>query len=33
VRVSTLHFGRGDEERILHQLDSLNDTLLRASHK
>jgi uncharacterized membrane protein YfhO len=33
VRVSTLHFGRGDEQRILHQLDSLNDTLLRASHK
>ncbi|MGB7723243.1 MAG: hypothetical protein WBL65_25315 [Bryobacteraceae bacterium] len=33
VRVRTLHFGRGDEERILHQLDSLNDTLLRASHK
>ena len=33
VRVSNLHFGRGDEERILHQLDSLNDTLLRASHK
>jgi hypothetical protein len=33
VRVSTPHFGRGDEERILLQLDSLNDTLLKASHK
>jgi hypothetical protein len=33
VRVRTLHFGRGDEQRILHQLDSLNETLLRASHK
>ena len=33
VRVSTLQFGRGDEERILLQLDSLNDTLLKASHK
>jgi hypothetical protein len=33
VRVSTLHFGRGDEKRILLQLDSLNDTLLKASHK
>ena len=33
VRVSTRHFGRGDEERILLQLDSLNDTLLRASRK
>jgi len=33
VRVSTLHFGRGDEARILLQLDSLNNTLLRVSHK
>ena len=33
VRLSTLQFGRGDEERILLQLDSLNETLLRASHK
>jgi NADH:ubiquinone oxidoreductase subunit K len=33
MRVSTRQFGRGDEERILLQLDSLNDTLLRASHK
>jgi hypothetical protein len=33
VRLSTLHFGRGDEERILLQLDALNDTLLRASRK
>ncbi len=33
VRVRALHFGRGDEERILLQLDSLNRTLLRASHK
>jgi len=33
VRLSTVHFGRGDEERILLQLDSLNRTLLRASHK
>jgi hypothetical protein len=33
VRARTLHFGRGDEERILLQLDSLNETLLRASHK
>jgi hypothetical protein len=33
VRVRTLHFGHGDEERILLQLDSLNDTLLRASRK
>jgi hypothetical protein len=33
VRLSALHFGRGDEERILLQLDSLNDTLLRASRK
>ena len=33
VRLRTLQFGRGDEERILLQLDSLNDTLLRASHK
>jgi hypothetical protein len=33
VRVSTLQFGRGDEERILLRLDSLNDTLLRASRK
>jgi hypothetical protein len=33
VRLSTLHFGRGDEERMLLQLDSLNRTLLRASHK
>jgi len=31
VRLSTLHFGRGDEERMLLQLDSLNRTLLRAS--
>jgi hypothetical protein len=33
VQVTTQHFGRGDEERILLQLDSLNDTLLRASRK
>ena len=33
VRLSTLQFGRGDEARILLQLDSLNDTLLRASRK
>ena len=33
VRLSTLQFGRGDEERILLELDSLNETLLRASHK
>jgi hypothetical protein len=33
VRVSTRHFGPRDEERILLQLDSLNDTLLKASHK
>jgi hypothetical protein len=33
VRLSTLHFGRGDEARMLLQLDSLNRTLLRASHK
>jgi hypothetical protein len=33
VRLSTLHFGRGDEERMLLELDSLNRTLLRASHK
>ncbi len=33
VQLSTLQFGRGDEERILLQLDSLNDTLLRVSHK
>jgi hypothetical protein len=33
VRLSTLQFGRGDEERILLRLDSLNDTLLRASRK
>ena len=33
VRLSTLQFGRGDEERILLQLDSLNDTLLRVSQK
>ena len=33
VPLRTLHFGRGDEERILLQLDSLNDTLLKASHK
>lgn len=33
VRLRTMQFGRGDEERILFQLDSLNDTLLRASHK
>jgi hypothetical protein len=33
VRVSTRHFGRRDEERILLQLDSLNDTLLRASRQ
>jgi hypothetical protein len=33
VRVSTPHFGRGDEERILLQLDSLNNTLLSVSHK
>jgi hypothetical protein len=33
VQVRTLQFGRGDEERILLQLDSLNRTLLRASHK
>ena len=33
VRVTALHFGRGDEKRILLQLDSLNETLLRAGHK
>jgi hypothetical protein len=33
VRLIPLHFGRGDEERILLQLNSLNNTLLRASHK
>lgn len=33
VRVSTPHFGRADEKRILLQLDSLNDTLLKAAHK
>jgi hypothetical protein len=33
VRLHTLHFGRKDEERILLQLDSLNDTLLKASHR
>jgi hypothetical protein len=33
VRLSTLHFGRGDEERILLQLDSPHRTLLRASHQ
>ena len=33
VQVTTQHFGRGDEERILLQLDALNDTLLRASRK
>jgi hypothetical protein len=33
VRLSTLQFGRGDEERILLRLDSLNDTLLRVSQK
>ena len=33
VRLRTLQFGRGDEQRILLQLDSLNDILLRASHK
>jgi hypothetical protein len=33
VRVHTLRFGRGDQERILLQLDSLNDTLLKAAHK
>jgi len=31
VQWSTMQFGRGDEERILLQLDSLNKTLLRAS--
>jgi hypothetical protein len=33
VRVTAPHFGHGDEKRILLQLDSLNSTLLRASHK
>ena len=33
VQVTTRQFGRGDEERILLQLDALNDTLLRASRK
>jgi hypothetical protein len=33
VQVTTRQFGRGDEARILLQLDSLNDTLLRASRK
>jgi hypothetical protein len=33
VRLRTVRFGRRDEERILLQLDSLNDTLLRVSHK
>jgi hypothetical protein len=33
VRVSIRHFGRRDEDRILLQLDSLNDTLLRASRQ
>jgi hypothetical protein len=33
VRLRALHFGRGDEERILLQLDSLNRTLSKASHK
>ena len=33
VRVTTLRFGRADQERILLQLNALNDTLLKASHK
>ena len=33
VRVSTLRFGRSDQERILLQLNALNDTLLKASRK
>jgi hypothetical protein len=33
MRLSTLHFSRGDEERILLQLDSLNSTLLRVARK
>ena len=33
VRVSTLRFGRADQERILLQLNALNDTLLKASRK
>jgi hypothetical protein len=33
VRLRTMQFGRKDEERILLQLDSLNDTLLKASHR
>ena len=33
VRLSPLRFGRGDEERILLQLETLNSMLLRVSHK
>lgn len=33
VRLSTLQFGRGDEQRMLLKLESLNDTLLRISRK
>ena len=33
VRVSTLRFGRADQERILLQLNALNDTLLKTAHK
>jgi hypothetical protein len=33
VRVSTLRFGRADQDRILLQLNALNDTLLKTAHK
>jgi len=33
VRVRTLRFGGGDQERILLQLNALNDTLLKAGRK